>query len=480
MSHDNSLSLGYLVLMVVLALETNVNAADRGTVGASILIRNVPHVRQKPDFCGEACVASWLQKLGADVDQDTVFDQSGLDPTSARGCYSRELATAIRNLGFQPGPIWNPIPVADHQRRLEQLWKTTHADLARGVPSIICMRTREGAGATEHFRLLLGYDASTDEVIYHEPATDNGAYHRMAREKLIRLWPLKYDTKEWTAVRFRLAGLASDRISKLAASKGPTNADYVQHIRRLQDRLPDKLFTIVLERPFVVIGDEDAERVRRRAKNTVNWATDRLKAEYFAKDPDRILDVWLFKDKDSYEVNAARLFRSKPDTPYGYYSPTDNALVMNIATGGGTLVHEIVHPFIEANFPECPSWFNEGLGSLYEQSASREDRIIGLTNWRLAGLQRAIRAERVPSFASLCSTTTNQFYREDPGTNYSQARYLCYYLQEHGLLRKFYHEFSANHADDPTGYKTLQAILGKRDMQAFQKKWKAYVLTLKF
>ena len=24
---------------------------------------------------------------------------------------------------------------------------------------------------------------------------------------------------------------------------------------------------------------------------------------------------------------------------------------MNISTGGGTLVHEIVHPFIEANFP---------------------------------------------------------------------------------------------------------------------------------
>ena len=35
---------------------------------------------------------------------------------------------------------------------------------------------------------------------------------------------------------------------------------------------------------------------------------------------------------------------------------------MNISTGGGTLVHEIVHPFIEANFPACPPWLNEGLG----------------------------------------------------------------------------------------------------------------------
>ena len=46
---------------------------------------------------------------------------------------------------------------------------------------------------------------------------------------------------------------------------------------------------------------------------------------------------------------------------------------MNIATGGGTLVHEIVHPFMAANFEQCPSWFNEGLGSLYEQSAAGAD-----------------------------------------------------------------------------------------------------------
>ena len=26
----------------------------------SVLIQDVPHVRQKPDFCGEACVAAYL------------------------------------------------------------------------------------------------------------------------------------------------------------------------------------------------------------------------------------------------------------------------------------------------------------------------------------------------------------------------------------------------------------------------------------
>ena len=120
------------------------------------------------------------------------------------------------------------------------------------------------------------------------------------------------------------------------------------------------------------------------------------------------------------------------------------------------------------------------MGSLYEQSSSRAGQIVGLTNWRLAGLQRAIERNEVPSFGQLCSTTTHQFYRADPGTNYSQARYLCYYLQERGLLRKFYHDFVAAHKEDPTGYQTLKKTLGVDDMDAFKKDWEAYVMKLEF
>jgi len=153
---------------------------------------------------------------------------------------------------------------------------------------------------------------------------------------------------------------------------------------------------------------------------------------------------------------------------------------MNIGTGGGTLVHEIVHPFIDTNFPDCPAWLNEGLGSLYEQSSGKGNDIVGLTNWRLAGLQKAIRKDRVPSFKALTATSSHEFYNEDRGTNYAQARYLCYYLQEKGLLTRFYHAFYAARAKDPTGYKTLQSVLGKKDMVAFKKDWEKYVLKLRF
>jgi hypothetical protein len=151
---------------------------------------------------------------------------------------------------------------------------------------------------------------------------------------------------------------------------------------------------------------------------------------------------------------------------------------MNIATGGGTLVHEIVHPLMEANFPACPAWFNEGLASLYEQCAEREGEIVGLTNWRLAGLQEALDAGRVPGFAALCASGDG-FYDDDPGTNYAQARYLCYWLQEHGRLRAYYRSFRSAHAVDPTGLETLRASLG-RELADFEGEWGAWVSKLRY
>jgi hypothetical protein len=257
-----------------------------------------------------------------------------------------------------------------------------------------------------------------------------------------------------------------------------TDADFARHVEQLKKKLPSNEFSIVIQRPFVVIGDEPVEVVKEHSVNTVKWAVDKLKQDFFSKDPKEILDIWLFKDDVSYEKNTLLLFGEKPTTPYGYYSSAHKALIMNISTGGGTLVHEIVHPFMEANFPTCPPWLNEGLGSLYEQCGEVDGHIHGFTNWRLPGLQAAIRAGKVPSFKILTALDGNGFYNDDKGTNYGQARYLCYYLQQRGLLTKFYREFYARQKEDPTGYQSLRKILGVADMNAFKRKWEKYVLGL--
>ena len=274
------------------------------------------------------------------------------------------------------------------------------------------------------------------------------------------------------------AGTAAAPLDDNHAATHP-DADFSAHVEKLKQKLPSNDFSIIIQPPFVVVGDESADVVKGHSERTVKWAVDKLKQDYFTKDPKEILDIWLFKDSASYERNAVTLFGGKPTTPYGYYSSTHKALVMNISTGGGTLVHEIVHPFIEANFPNCPPWLNEGLGSLYEQCGEVDGHIHGYTNWRLPGLQDAIKAGTLTSFKKLLAMDNRTFYDDDRGSNYAQARYLCYYLQQRRLLVKFYREFHAHQKDDPSGYKTLQRILRARDMNAFRERWEKYVLSLK-
>jgi len=239
-------------------------------------------------------------------------------------------------------------------------------------------------------------------------------------------------------------------------------------------------FTVVLQPPFVVIGDEPPEVVQLRATKTVKWAVDKLKQDYFQIDPEPI-DIWLFRDKDSYEQHARSLFNETPTTRFGYYSAEHRALVMNISTGTGTLVHEIVHPFMRANFPSCPTWFNEGLASLYEASTEKDGHIRGLINWRFKGLEQAIKEHKTISFQRLTALSDAEFYGSAEGYSqyYAESRYLCYYLQEQGLLKTYYHEFVANAKTDPTGFETLKRLLRTNDMKAFQEKWEKFILNLR-
>lgn len=444
-----------------------------------VVIEGVPHVKQKPDFCGEACVEMALRKLGHPLDQDEVFNRSGLDPALGRGVATAELKTTLERLGFDPGPVWSTVAAAAPSPGIEASFQALHDDLTRGIMSIVCMHYSDRPDTTEHFRLVVGYDADRDEIVYQEPAEDAGGYRRMPRSSFLRLWPLPLTRDSWSLIRLRLEPRALDAMARPAARQGFSPADYAQHVMALRARIGQR-FTVRIEPPFVVVGDLPAAAMAHQSAGTVRWAATMLKQDFFPKDPANLLDVWLFKDASSYETNTLALFGERPTTPYGFYSSEHKALIMNISTGGGTLVHEIVHPFVEANFPDAPAWFNEGLGSLYEQSGEESGHIHGYTNWRLPGLQKAIRAGQVPSFRAFTATTTQEFYNEDPGSNYGQARYLCYYLQEQGLLVRFYKDFHDHAAEDPTGFTALKRVLATADMDAFKKGWEAWVLGLAF
>jgi hypothetical protein len=246
--------------------------------------------------------------------------------------------------------------------------------------------------------------------------------------------------------------------------------------RALQARLAGRGFTVVVQPPFVVVGDEAPTKVRSRARGFLAWTVRMLEQDLFRHRPSDIVEVWLFRDERSYRRGAVQYFGDDAGTPYGYYSPSAHALVMNIGLGAGTLSHELVHPYMERNFPRAPAWFNEGLASLYEQPRERAGRLWGTTNWRLSGLQRELRDGSLPPLRALLTTSADEFYGA-AYDSYAMARFLCQYLQDHGHLQAFYTAFVADE-HDPTGEAALRHVLGQ-DLETFEPRWRDWVSKLR-
>src|SRR3954452_11784398 len=106
------------ILVMLLSLPGGAFAATY----SDALIQNVPHVKQRPDFCGEACVEMALRKLGKRGDQNHVFNMSELDPAYGRGCYSADLARSLKRIGFKPGDVFFDIDAARADAEIESQW----------------------------------------------------------------------------------------------------------------------------------------------------------------------------------------------------------------------------------------------------------------------------------------------------------------------------------------------------------------------
>src|SRR5262249_4303855 len=100
---------GYITAMLLSTWATCSAAPNQKHELKSVVIEGVPHVKQKPDFCGEAAAESWTRKLGLHVDQDELFARSGMDPARGMGATTRELRQALIATGFYVGDVWQSI-----------------------------------------------------------------------------------------------------------------------------------------------------------------------------------------------------------------------------------------------------------------------------------------------------------------------------------------------------------------------------------
>jgi hypothetical protein len=255
--------------------------------------------------------------------------------------------------------------------------------------------------------------------------------------------------------------------------------DVQAELARWRPRFEKAGMRYLVAAPFILAGDGTAEQLAQYRDGTVLAATRALEATYFRTPLREPVVICLFESEEPYKRLAGEWFDQTDVPHFGFYRHAERVMFMNVATGTGTLVHELTHALIAPDFPTVPSWFNEGLASLYEQCSLSGDTITGLPNWRLPALQKAIRDRTLRPLKELIED--RDFYRQDlVGINYAEARYLMYYLQQKKLLTGYYRRFRDNAENDPTGRKSLESVIEPQTLDAFEKQWRVWVLGLRY
>ena len=241
-------------------------------------------------------------------------------------------------------------------------------------------------------------------------------------------------------------------------------ADRERRLALARTELVGKTTSAIVADTFVVIGPPGGNfggSVALMRSAMAGFLNDR-----FAEKPAEAITVYLLPDAASYEAICRKKYGAPCIAHFGFYQPGDRSMVMNIGLGVGTLTHELVHPLVEANFPEAPTWLNEGIASVFEQPViTKPGEIHGAKNWRLPRLRAGLAAHEL-RLDQLFSLSDEAFRADHEDLHYAAARYVCQWLDERGKLWPFFHAWRTTHATDASGVRTFTEVVGMTPVDA--------------
>jgi hypothetical protein len=243
----------------------------------------------------------------------------------------------------------------------------------------------------------------------------------------------------------------------------------------LRPQLPPSC-RVIVRPPFILGGDLPEAELDRLHRQTVLPITTAMWRAFFDRKPDGPVTIVALANEAGYRAAAADLDGYEPLAYAGYTQRGRRRVVLNLATGSGTLAHELAHVLAEFDFPGMPEWFDEGLAALHEDAVFAPDGLtmIGTKNWRSRLLADALGSVHVPALASVIASS--EFRGEGEGLNYAVVRSFCLYLQDRGLLGHFYRKFRGAVHQDPTGIATLCELLGVATLDEVDRDFRAWVL----
>jgi hypothetical protein len=132
---------------------------------------------------------------------------------------------------------------------------------------------------------------------------------------------------------------------------------------------------------------------------------------------------------------------------------------------GSTLRHEFFHVLHwrdnTRKGQSHPIWIQEGLASLVEDCEVEGESLRPAPSWRTNIVKRLEKLRKLMPIETLAAMPPTKFSGIRPLANYAQARAVFMYVHSQGQLKAWYTHYTTNHAADPTGIASLEAVLGK-------------------
>jgi hypothetical protein len=224
-----------------------------------------------------------------------------------------------------------------------------------------------------------------------------------------------------------------------------------------------KDFRAIRFRYFVIFSNLDDKVTYQLVDSDIRNTVDVMLNNYIETRPDEVTPIFLFKDMQSYKDFSVKEFGvDETDlSPYGFYKISKNVILIRYVNWKGSTSHEATHAMLQNDFPNIPSWFNEGFAAMHEKAIFNNGRFIGNFNWRILALRRAFNDNNYTSLRHLMNTNDDEFYGPKTSFYYAQGCYLFMLLQERGLFEEYYKTFRDNYSDDHTGIKQLEKLTGE-------------------
>ncbi|RPI15777.1 MAG: hypothetical protein EHM58_13250 [Ignavibacteriae bacterium] len=238
--------------------------------------------------------------------------------------------------------------------------------------------------------------------------------------------------------------------------------NYQSVINRYKGNL-DSDTKIIKFKYFVIFSNLENTLTLKLIDNDIRNTVKAMSNYYLSRFPDSVIAVFLFEDLDSYSNFSLKTFNLMKDdlSPYGFYKISKNVICIRYVSWKGSLPHEVTHSLIQADFPNIPSWFNEGLASMHENAKYNNGSLDAIFSWRILALRRAFQNNSYTGLRKLMETNDEELYSDRSSFYYAQARYLFMYFQQKGLLVDYYKSFRDTYDDDETGIIQIERLTGK-------------------